>query len=1852
MRCIRLLTKTAALCLVAAIAIVAAPAAVAEDGITNTISGVSSNISGDHMVGTNGAFNALILTNAGVLNVTGDGIIGNSAIANSNAVWVTGAGSVWSNSGALYVGFSGSGNSLSIAGSATVAATNVVIGFNSSSGNTIIVSGGSLFATNAASTGAFDVRNGSLNLNSGVVMANHFYATNGADSLVNFSGGLLRSGGGSVSNGVAFAVGDGVQSATLDLLGGTHAFANGLFINTNAFLTGTGAITGSITNAGVIAPGHSAGALNISGSMTLNTPSTLSFEIGGANTNAYDRVFVGGVLRIGGALNVSLVNGYRPLFGDRFGLFHFTAASGAFSAISMPVLDSPLAWNTNLLYSTGEIVVDRLEFVGLGGLLPSGTLGGSYNQTLQAAGGAGSYTWSWSGSTPPGLSLSTGGVLSGTPTTAGAYSFTISVTDGQATASQPVIITIQAPVLAAGYQHTLVLKWNGAVAAWGRNLYGQLGNGTTNASLTAVQASGLTGIIALAAGYDHTLALKPDGTVWAWGWNTHGQLGNGTTNSVTTPVQVSGLSGVIAIAAGAYQSAALKSDGTVWTWGYNSDGELGDGTTVSRSTPVQVSGLSGVVAIASGDWHTLALKSDGTIWAWGLNFYAQLGDGTTTERHAPVQAAGISGVTAIEAGWGHSVALKSDGTVWGWGNNGDGELGDGTTTNRAAPVQVTGLSGVTAIAAGYRHTLGLKADGTVWGWGYNLNGQLGDGTTTNRTTPSQAIGLSGVTALVAGWDHSAALKSDGTVWGWGYNVFGALGDGTTSERATPVLVVGFNTQPNGSLQVTLNPLAAVTAGAQWRVDSNAWQNSGVTVTNLLPGSHTVRFNAITGWNAPTNLNVTVTSLLTTVTNATYTARVDLEFIGLGSLLPSVVLGGSYNRTLQASGGTGPYTWSWTGSTPPGMSLSAGGVLSGTPTTAGAYNFTIHVTDSGSATTNQNVSLTIQNATIAAGYQHTVALKWNGSVRGWGRNLYGQLGNGATNTVLTVAEPVGLGNAIALAAGYDHTLALKSNGTVWAWGWNAHGQLGNGTTTSATTPVQVSGLSGVTAIAAGAYQSAALKSDGTVWMWGYNNDGELGDGTAVSRSTPVQVSGLSGVVAIAGGLWHTLALKSDGTIWAWGLNFYAQLGDGTTTGRNTPVQAAGVSGVTAIAAGWGHSLALKSDGTVWGWGYNADGELGDGTTINRATPVQVSGLSGVTAIAAGYRHTLGLKADGTVWGWGFNLNGQLGNGTIANRSTPSQVSGLGGVTAITAGWDHNAALKPDGTVWGWGQNVFGALGDGTTAERITPAQAVGFNALPDGSLQVILNPAGAISAGARWSVDGTVWRNSGVMLTNLLSGSHTLSFSAATGWIAPTNLNVTITGFQTTATNVTYLTPEFGRSEMLAPASNAVLNATSVTFNWSRGTSADQYALWLGSAAAGYDMAALLVGTNLSQTLTVPATGAAIYMRLWSQIFGAWYYHDYTYTAPVAVKAALLSPASGTTNTGSSVTFAWNAGVGASQYALWVGSASNTYDLHALAVGTNLSRTLTLPVDGRAIYTRLWSLISGTWQYNDYSCRAFNAVKARFTGLGNGATLGSANVTLTWDAGAGASQYALWVGSTPGSHDLAAMLTGTNLSQALTLPADGRRLYVRLWSLINGTWKQNDYEFAAYTDPASLAARMLSPTNGTTLLSTPVAFNWSSGTGASQYALWVGSVAGDYDLHALLVGTNRTQALSVPLDGGAVHVRLWSLVGGTWQFNDYAYGTSVGGAAVKAQMTSPVNGATLAGASTLLSWNAGTGASQYALWAGSTPGSYDLYAAVVGTNRTQTVTLPVDGGPVYVRLWSLMSGVWKFNDYFYTAFLAP
>ncbi|MBM3890328.1 MAG: DUF1566 domain-containing protein, partial [Verrucomicrobia bacterium] len=335
------------------------------------------------------------------------------------------------------------------------------------------------------------------------------------------------------------------------------------------------------------------------------------------------------------------------------------------------------------------------------------------------------------------------------------------------------------------------------------------------------------------------------------------------------------------------------------------------------------------------------------------------------------------------------------------------------------------------------------------------------------------------------------------------------------------------------------------------------------------------------------------------------------------------------------------------------------------------------------------------------------------------------------------------------------------------------------------------------------------------------------------------------------------------------------------------------------------------------------------------------------------------------------------------------------------------------------------------------------------------------------------------------------------------------------------------AQMISPANSSTFTSSTVTFTWNAGLGPTLYALWVGSAPQTYDLYAG-IERGRSRTLTLPADGRSVYVTLWSWINGAWQGNDYTYTAATPVKAQMLSPPDGATLTGASTTFIWDAGLGVSRVALWVGNAPQTWDIYA-GLETGQSRKLTLPADGRTLHVTLWSLINGSWQSNAYTYTAYAApapAKARMLSPADGTTLSGGSATFIWDTGSGVTRYALWVGNTASSHDLYAGWE-PGQSRALTLPTDGRRIHVTLWSLINGTWQSNAYSYlsAAGPTPAPAKAQILSPTAGATLSGAATTFIWDTGGGVAGYALWVGSTASSYDLYA---GFERGQSRTLTL----------------------------------------------------------------------------------------------------------------------------
>jgi RHS repeat-associated protein len=340
--------------------------------------------------------------------------------------------------------------------------------------------------------------------------------------------------------------------------------------------------------------------------------------------------------------------------------------------------------------------------------------------------------------------------------------------------------------------------------------------------------------------------------------------------------------------------------------------------------------------------------------------------------------------------------------------------------------------------------------------------------------------------------------------------------------------------------------------------------------------------------------------------------------------------------------------------------------------------------------------------------HVCAVLADHTVRCWGDDLHGQLGDGPVRaptgstvqvSALTDAVQVGLGDA--------HSCALRSNGQVSCWGYNGRGEMGNGGTANEPSPVVVSGIENAIGIGIGRWHGCAVLAGGGVKCWGYNPDGQLGT-SAGPPSGAVDVPSLADVVQVVGNHGSTCARRSGGSVSCWGSDAYGVLGDGPADAPGTgPVTVANLNDAIDLASYGSHVCARRAGGEVVCWGSNSHGQLGDGTNVNRSTPVAVPNLH-ATAIAAGMFHVCAFDSEGSVVCWGGNENKQLSNGQFIDTTVPRPVAGLADAVWLDSSATHTCAVRGTGETVCWGNNLSGQLGDGTRSHRAAPVVVEGLN----------------------------------------------------------------------------------------------------------------------------------------------------------------------------------------------------------------------------------------------------------------------------------------------------------------------------------------------------------------------------------------------------------------------------------------------------------------------------------------------------------------------------------------------------------------
>ncbi|VXB27790.1 conserved hypothetical protein [Flavobacterium sp. 9AF] len=339
--------------------------------------------------------------------------------------------------------------------------------------------------------------------------------------------------------------------------------------------------------------------------------------------------------------------------------------------------------------------------------------------------------------------------------------------------------------ISAGEYHSLAIKNDGTLWAWGRNVLYQLGDGTDVTKNIPTQIGTANNWVKVHAGYSSSYGIKADGTLWSWGSNGYGKLGTGNGNYVIdTPTQVGTDTNWLDVSDGWNHTIALKTDGTLWGWGNNEYGQLGDNTTVNKPIPTQISVATNWQTIATGINHSLAIKTDGTLWFWGSRFNLY---GTSSQNNIPTQIGTDSNWLKLAGGQHHCAVIKTDGTLWTWGENSSGQLGDGTTTYRITPIQVGTATDWLDVSAGVRYTIATKNNLSIWSWGYNYSGQLGLGTSGNTSDvyiPTQVGSSLDSNKISAGGYHVLVINSDGFIRGTGSNVVGQIGDETFIQRNT------------------------------------------------------------------------------------------------------------------------------------------------------------------------------------------------------------------------------------------------------------------------------------------------------------------------------------------------------------------------------------------------------------------------------------------------------------------------------------------------------------------------------------------------------------------------------------------------------------------------------------------------------------------------------------------------------------------------------------------------------------------------------------------------------------------------------------------------------------------------------------------------------------------------------------------------------------------------------------------------------------------------------------------------------------------------------------------------------------
>jgi alpha-tubulin suppressor-like RCC1 family protein len=706
--------------------------------------------------------------------------------------------------------------------------------------------------------------------------------------------------------------------------------------------------------------------------------------------------------------------------------------------------------------------------------------------------------------------------------------------------------------------------------------FNTIGDRSTYSNEVSATPSAMLRWSAIAAGYTHTIARALDGSIWSWGSNLSdangggGQLGLGDTgiNNRVVPNQIGSDRDWQTIACGEFYSLAIKNNRMLWDWGSNTAGQLGMGDYVLYDNwePFTVGSDADWSNATGGFTHTIALKTNGTLWSCGWSNFGQLGLGDLLNRTTLTQIGSDSDWFIITAGGAptgvitaHSMAIKTNGTIWSWGKNQYGQLGLSDYTNRNTPTAIGNESDWNSVVAGWDYTVALKNNRTIWTSGLNWYGTLGFGDTSTRNTFTQIGNASDWSAISAGAYHIVTIKTNRNIWSWGWNAYGQLGLGDYINRTTPAQM-GIMSDWSIITAGGDHTFAIKTNGIIWAWGANYTGQLGVgDISNRnIPVS--VRFGLP---NPATFLSAEISS----------PTQIDLFWIDNsdnedGFRIERKI---NYNGTYEQVAMVGSNAVSWSDTE----------VLGAT-----SYYYCVksyNIIGNSLATNEVYIAISGDWSTVACGQYHSIGLRTNRTLWGWGDNRYCQMGTRDGESRYTPTQ-IGTDSIWSdIVCGANHIIGMATDKTIWGWGANEYGQLGVADNENKDVPTPIGSDSDWSIISGGNYHTAACKTNRTLWTWGHNNFGQLGLGHFDERNTPTQLGTDSDWNAVAAGgslsdaiTGHTVAIKNNGTILVWGCNEYGQLGLGDSNNRDTPSQVGINSDWSAVAVGEAHVLAIKNN----------------------------------------------------------------------------------------------------------------------------------------------------------------------------------------------------------------------------------------------------------------------------------------------------------------------------------------------------------------------------------------------------------------------------------------------------------------------------------------------------------------------------------------------------------------------------------------------------------------------------------------------------------------------------------------------------